>query len=98
MARIPSFINVKLNKKGKLLVRRHRVPLMDVKIVWTDGAGTPIEVGNGKTPVLSHRFYLEKGSLPAGIDPMLVKRVILPKLDYSSPDMLWVTIETYVEA
>jgi len=60
-----------------------------VKITFLDPTGKPATVG---TPDIRKCGFVVEGP---GIDPLRVRRVIIPPLDYSSPDLLTIKIEMY---
>jgi hypothetical protein len=62
----------------------------DIKITFLDAWGKPSRYGSGKT--LRRNMFTIEGP---GIDPLRVKRVTIPPLDYSSAELLMVKIEMY---
>jgi len=62
----------------------------DIKITFLDACGNPSRHGSGKT--LRRNMFTIEGP---GIDPLRVKRVTIPPLDYSSGELLMVKIEMY---
>ena len=62
----------------------------DVKITFLDAQGNPARRGSGE-PLYRHSFTVEG----PGIDPLRVKRVMIPPLDYGNPEVLMVKVEMY---
>jgi len=62
----------------------------DVKITFLDAQGNPARRGSGE-PLYRHSFTVEG----PGIDPLRVKRVMIPPLDYGNPELLMVKVEMY---
>jgi hypothetical protein len=60
----------------------------DVKITFLDPTGKPLKRGGE-----ARRFMFDVEG--PGIDPLRVRRVIIPPLDYSCSDMLTIKVEMY---
>ena len=63
----------------------------DLTITFYNNQGEPLQRGG---LARCHRFQVEG----AGIDPMRVKSITIPTLDYNNPDLVTVKIELYPQS
>ena len=60
----------------------------DIKITFYNPTGEPLRPGD---VAYTHRFVIEG----PGIDPIRVRRVVLPVLDYNNAEQLTVSVEMF---
>jgi hypothetical protein len=79
---------------GDLAVQVITMPMSEVRITYYDPEGNEVDLSYEY--VRSNKFKIEVPGIP-DFDPELVKKVIMPDLNYSAVDILYVEIHSYIK-
>lgn len=79
---------------GDLALQLLIIPMCEVVITYYDEQGNEVDLSHKF--VRTNKFKIEVPEMPE-FDPELVKKVVMPDLDYSAVDILYVEIYSYIK-